>query len=308
MREKTSIQTLIMGSLKTTLDQQLMDQKNGMSNDATKAQKVYRLQGELHRTHLRANSDVRAHLYTMFRIKNEPSELAAPQNDLEMVDTLMWGLPTQICYNELRKQAKDWEKSAFDNIRGLKKQGHSSGNHKGGNKKSTGDVSKKKTPKRDIEYFNCGVKGHYKSNRPDLKNNFSKFVDHVYKVVVGDVVKRVAKTYDPSRLYFDSEANDHIVTSKQYFPFADGVDAQAGGFGTILLANMIMKRWHLFVEGVLYVPVAGCNLLSPGQALERDFKMSLDQEAMIFGMLKDGTEVYHTKQDYRLWTFDAHNI
>eukprot|EP00644_Phytophthora_capsici_P011248 jgi/Phyca11/16207/fgenesh1_pg.PHYCAscaffold_18_\ len=222
-KKQAKIQMLIMGSLKTTLAQQLMDQKNGTdmwaelcktyegrNNDATKAQKVYRLQGELHRTHLRANGDVRAHLYSMFRIRNELAEL------------------------------------------GLKKQGHASGNQKGGNNKSAGDVPKKKTPKTDIECFNCGVKGHYKSNCPDLeeKSNTKKsaqakmartgkkpvekaasrkadeVVDHVHKrdVVVGEVVKRVAKNYDPSRWYFDSGTNAHIVTNKEYFTVLNSME------------------------------------------------------------------------------------
>ncbi|KAK1947609.1 Anoctamin-7 [Phytophthora citrophthora] len=36
--------------------------------------------------------------------------------------------------------------------------------------------------------------------------------------------------------------------------------------------------------------------------------MSWDQETMIFGMSKDGTEVIRTKHNHRLWTFDVHNI
>ncbi|KAG3106767.1 hypothetical protein PI125_g13090 [Phytophthora idaei] len=104
-KKQAKIKMLIMGSLTTRLAQQLMDQKNGTdmwaelckiyegkNNDATKAQKVYRLQGDLHRTHLRANGDVRAHLYTIFRIKNELAELGSPLSDLQMVVTLLRSL------------------------------------------------------------------------------------------------------------------------------------------------------------------------------------------------------------------------
>lgn len=138
-------------------------------------------------------------------------------------------------------------------------------------------------------------------------------------------MKRVAKDYDSSRWYFDSGTNAHIVASKEYFTvlnnmedsdwnptisgFADGVDAQAEGFGTILLATMIDEKMvFAFAEDVLYVPKAGCNLFSPGQALEQGFKMSWDQTTLLFGMSKDNTEVIRAKHEHRLWTFDAHNI
>ncbi|KAG3051985.1 hypothetical protein PI124_g23973 [Phytophthora idaei] len=150
-KKQAKIQMLIMASLTMRLAQPLMDQKTGTdmwaelckiyegrNNDATKAQKVYRLQGELHRTHRRANGDVRGHLYAMFRIKNELEELGSPLSDLQMVDMLLRSLPTQVCYNELRRKvlfdsnmskytpalvrgmiltaetrSKDWEKNAF---------------------------------------------------------------------------------------------------------------------------------------------------------------------------------------------------
>ncbi|POM69420.1 Hypothetical protein PHPALM_14290 [Phytophthora palmivora] len=64
-KKQAKIQMLIMGSLTTRRAQQLVDQESGTdiwgglcqiydgkSNAATKAQKVYRLQGELHKTHL----------------------------------------------------------------------------------------------------------------------------------------------------------------------------------------------------------------------------------------------------------------
>eukprot|EP00644_Phytophthora_capsici_P001274 jgi/Phyca11/104870/e_gw1.10.573.1 len=90
-KKQAKIQSLIMGSLTKRLSQLLIDIDSGTEmwselsniyegkkNDATKAQKVYRLQGELHRTHLRANGDVRGHLYTI---------------DLQMVDLLLRSLP-----------------------------------------------------------------------------------------------------------------------------------------------------------------------------------------------------------------------
>ncbi|KAG6953020.1 hypothetical protein JG688_00013017 [Phytophthora aleatoria] len=155
----------------------------------------------------------------------------------------------------------------------------------------------------------------------------AEVADYVHKhdVVVGEVVKRVAKDYDPSRWYFDSGTNAHIVASKAYFTvlnsmegsdwnstisgFAEGVDAQAEEFGTILLATMIDKEMiFVFVEDVLYVPRAGCNLFSPGQAVGQGFKTSWDQEAMMFGMSKDDTEVIRAKHAYRLWNVDVCNI
>ncbi|KAF4139274.1 Zinc knuckle [Phytophthora infestans] len=188
--------------------EQLMDQETGTdmwaelckiyegkNNDATKAQKVYRLQGELHRTHLRANGDVRGHLYAMFRIRNELAELGSPLSDLQMVDMLLRSLPAQVCYNELRRKvlfsskmskytpdlvreliltaetrSKDWEKSAFGNNQGKKKQGNASSGQKSSQNKTTGDANKKRTAKADVECFNCGGKGHYKHQCPGLED------------------------------------------------------------------------------------------------------------------------------------------
>ncbi|POM59370.1 Integrase catalytic core protein [Phytophthora palmivora] len=253
---------------------------------------------------------------------------------------------------------KDWEKNAFGSNQGKKKQGNALSGPKGKasgdgfKKKASGDGSKKKS-KGDITCFNCGAKGHYKSDCPDLeekpsaekkasakmarsgekpvKKTPSEQTDdddscvHKRDVVVGEVVKRVAKDYDASRWYFDSGTNAHIVTAKEYFTvlnsiedsdwnpnisgFADGVDAKAEGFGTILLATMIDEEMvFVFLEDVLYVPKAGCNLFSPGQALEQGFKMSWEQETMMFGMTKDGTEVLRAGHNHRLWTFNVHNI
>ncbi|POM69418.1 Retrotransposon protein, unclassified [Phytophthora palmivora] len=64
----------------------------------------------------------------------------------------------------------------------------------------------------------------------------------------------------------------------------------------------------VFFEDVLYVPKAGCNLFSPGQALEQGFKMSWEQETMMFGMTKDDTEVFRAGHNHRLWIFNVHNI
>ncbi|OWZ18157.1 Rve-domain-containing hypothetical protein [Phytophthora megakarya] len=62
------------------------------------------------------------------------------------------------------------------------------------------------------------------------------------------------------------------------------------------------------LEGLLYVPKAGCNLYSPGLALEYGFKMSWDQDTMMFGMMFDGIEVLRAVHKHRLWAFIAHNI
>ena len=108
------------------------------------------------------------------------------------------------------------------------------------------------------------------------------------EVVIGEVIKRVDKDYEPCRWYFDTWSNAHITACTEYFTtlqsmddsewnptisgFANGVDANVEGFGTILLAVMIDDQMiMLLIENVLYVPNAGCNLFSPGLSLHQGF-------------------------------------
>ena len=76
----------------------------GKSTPAMTAQKVNRLQCELHKTHLCKEDDLRSHLYHMFDIKNKLADLGAPVNDLQMVDKMLRSLPTQTCFDELRRK------------------------------------------------------------------------------------------------------------------------------------------------------------------------------------------------------------
>ncbi|OWY90178.1 Retroelement pol Polyprotein, partial [Phytophthora megakarya] len=144
-------------------------------------------------------------------------------------------------------------------------------------------------------------------------------------VVVSDVVKHATKACDPNRWYFDTGTNAHIVANKEYFTslqrmddsdwnptvsgFTDSGVAQAEGFGTVLLATMVDEQMvTVFLEDVLYVSRAGCNLFSPGQALDQGFKMSWDQDTKLFGMSKEGTEVIRTTYEHQLWTFVTPNV
>ncbi|OWY98892.1 hypothetical protein PHMEG_00030217, partial [Phytophthora megakarya] len=353
---------------------------DGKTNSATKAQKVYRLNGELHRTHLRANGDVRSHLYKMFEMMEQLKDLEAPVNNLQMVDILLRSLPNQMCYNELRRKvlfskdmskytpenvreliltaesrSKDWDSHAFGNNLVKKTQGSSSGTRRTSKQQTHGKEFIKKIDVADVECFNCGGKGHYKSDCSDLlaevkreqpsgrKNAKPKYAcsrkehreskqkpqvsAHSLKrdVVVSDVVKHATKDYDPNRWYFDTGTNAHIVANKEYFTslqsmddsdwnptvsgFTDSGVAQAEGFGTVLLATMVDEQMvTVFLEDVLYVPRAGCNLFSPGQALDQGFKMSWDQDTKLFGMSKEGTEVIRTTYEHQLWMFVTHNV
>ncbi|GMF47884.1 unnamed protein product [Phytophthora fragariaefolia] len=313
-KKQAEIKILIQGSLSMRLAKQVMSKSTGTemwqelvtiyegkSNPAMTAQKVYRLQRELRRTNLRGKDDVRGHLYKLFDIKTQLEDLGAPVNDLQMVDRMLRSLPTAPCYNELRrKKSTDWGNNAFGNKQGNTAHQKQSSAKKGTKKQSSGGDPNKKS---------------------------GKTIDHAQKrdVVVGDVVKRVAKDYDPSRWYFDTGSNAYITACKEYFTsmqsmensdwnptisgFADGVGAKAEGFGTIMLAAMIDEKMvFLLVEDVLYVPSAGCNLFSPGLALDQGFQMTWDSDARMFGMSKEGTEVIRTVYENRLWTFNAHNI
>ncbi|GMF45464.1 unnamed protein product [Phytophthora fragariaefolia] len=314
-KKQAKIKILIQGSLSMKLDTHVMSKKTGTEmwqelctiyegkkNPAMTAQKVYRMQDELRRTRLRAIGDVRNHLYKLFEIKDKLEDLKSPVNDLQMIDLMLRSLPTQTCYNELRRKEffspdmskytpdmvremiltaesrnKDWENSAFGNSQNKTKPAHATGAQKSGKTQTLSDESRKKTQSADFNCHHCGADEADRS----LKR----------KVVVGEAVKWTAKSCDPSQWYFDTGANTHIVASKEYFTvlrsmadrdwnttiseFADGVGAQAEGFGTILLASMIDEGMvFLFVEDVLYVPRGGCNLFSPGLALDQGFKMS----------------------------------
>ncbi|GMF51741.1 unnamed protein product [Phytophthora fragariaefolia] len=64
----------------------------------------------------------------------------------------------------------------------------------------------------------------------------------------------------------------------------------------------------VLVEDVLYVSSAGCNLFSPGLAVDQGFTMTWDSEARIFGMTKENIEVIRTEFENSLWTFNAQNV
>ncbi|CAH0519666.1 unnamed protein product [Peronospora belbahrii] len=107
-------------------------------------------------------------------------------------------------------------------------------------------------------------------------------------VEVGEVVKQVSKNFDSSRWYFDT----------------------GGRFGTIILAVMVDEQmtFVLVEDDVLYVPSPGCNLFSPGLALNQGFQLSWKPNKRMFWMTKGNMEVIRTTHERHLWTFTAHNI
>ena len=91
--------------------------------------------------------------------------------------------------------------------------------------------------------------------------------------------------------------------------FADGVDTKAEGFGTIFLAFMVdEKMLTLMIEDILYVPSAGCNLFVSGLSLDQKFMITRENDARLFGLMKDGAEVIRTSYEKYLWTCLTHNI
>ncbi|CAI5717219.1 unnamed protein product [Peronospora farinosa] len=384
-KKQAKIKILIQGSLSMKLAKQVMMKGTGTemwselvsiyegkTNPAMTAQKVYRLQGELHRTHMRGKGNVRSHLHKLFDIRNQLADLGSPVNDLQMVDRMLRSLPALTCYDELRRKvlfsskmtkytpellremiitaesrSEDWE----GNIFGYKEQKRTQGTH-GGSKQGRGPhkpLDKKPATKtRSDGCYNCGG-DHFKRDCPDLdgkknartnyacsggtpleqgvKENRDDESEDAQKreVVIGEVVKLVDKDYEPCRWYFDTGSNAHITACKEYFmtlqsmedsewnptisEFADGVDAKAEGFGTILLEVMVDEQLvMLMIEDVLYVPSLGCNLFSPGLSLDQGFKMTWENDARLFGMMKDGAEVIRTSYENHLWTFLTHNI
>ncbi|CAH0481203.1 unnamed protein product [Peronospora belbahrii] len=140
-------------STDTEMWKELVSIYEGKNNPAMTAQKVYRLQCELHKTILRERDDVQSHLYKLFDIKNRLKELESPVNDLQMVNRMLRSLPTIPSYNELRRRKvlfssnmgkytpdlvreliltaelrnKDWDNNAFENRQSNKTQQKSSG-------------------------------------------------------------------------------------------------------------------------------------------------------------------------------------
>ena len=87
--------------------------------------------------------------------------------------------------------------------------------------------------------------------------------------------------------------------------FADGIDAKAEGFGTILLAVMVDEQMvMLMIEDVLYVPSAGCNLFSPGLSLDQRFKMALENVATI---VCNDERWSRASCENNMWTYWTHN-
>ncbi|GMF35188.1 unnamed protein product [Phytophthora fragariaefolia] len=247
---------------------------------------------------------------------------------------------------ELR--SKDWENNAFGNKQTSKTQVKQSGVQRSNKRnaasmdkkpnKSGGsgcfhcggtDHYKRDCPVLEEKSSGRTAQAKYARNTPKSKSlqSTNEGEEHAGQrdVVIGEAVKRDLKYYDPTRWYFDTGTNAHITACKEYFTilqsmedndwnptisgFADGVGAKAEGFGTIMLAAMIDEETvFLLVEDVLYVPSAGCNLLSPGLALDQGFTMTWDSEARIFGMTKENIEVIRTKLENRLWTINAQNV
>ncbi|OWZ01804.1 LOW QUALITY PROTEIN: Integrase, catalytic core protein [Phytophthora megakarya] len=231
--------------------------------------------------------------------------------------------------------SKDWDSHAFGSKMDKKTQGNASGFLK---------TVKQKCLRRSLTLQMSSGKGHYKSDCPDLltddkhekpngrrAHSRSTHVQTRSKQAHGnhfDQLKtnrnRIAREYEPSRWYFDTGTNAHIVANKDYFTsfqsmtdsdwnptvsdFTESGVAQAEDLGSILLATMVDEQLMMvFLEDVLYVPKAGCNLFSPGQALEQGFQISWDQDAKLFGMSKDATEVIRASHVYKLWTFESPN-
>ncbi|CAH0519306.1 unnamed protein product [Peronospora belbahrii] len=91
--------------------------------------------------------------------------------------------------------------------------------------------------------------------------------------------------------------------------FANGIGAKAEGLRTIILAVIVDEQMaFVLVEDVLYVPSAGCNLFSPGLALDQGFQLSWELNKRMSRMTKDNMEVIYTTHERQLWTFTAHNI
>ncbi|CAH0492759.1 unnamed protein product [Peronospora farinosa] len=68
------------------------------------APKVDRLQGELHRAHVREKGNMRSHLHKLFDIRNQLAVLSSHVNDLQMVDRMLRSLPALTRYDELRRK------------------------------------------------------------------------------------------------------------------------------------------------------------------------------------------------------------
>ncbi|KAJ8520489.1 hypothetical protein ON010_g17941 [Phytophthora cinnamomi] len=191
-----------------------------------------------------------------------------------MVDRMLRGLPTLPCYNELRRKAlfsSDMGNYTPDLVRELvltaELRSKDWENNAFGNKQTS-----------ESHAMQSGVQ---RSNQKNAASGEKKPNNS------GGAYKGYFTTLQTMD---DSDWNPTISG------FADGVDAKAEGFGTIMLAAIIDEEMaFVLVKDVLHVPRAGCNLFSPGLALDQEFAMTWDSEARILGMTKENTEVIRTE-------------
>ena len=76
-------------------------------------------------------------------------------------------------------------------------------------------------------------------------------------------------------------------------------------FGLEILTNhwniqhVFDQMVNLLVEDVLCVPTAGCNLFLPGLALDQGYRMTWDNDARLFWLIKDEAEVIRAQYEIR---------